>query len=240
MRLPACACFFLLLACAVPANAAAPDDDLAAYASMGSAVAINMRFAELGWTDAQFAAFLTGFRAAFEGTPYPATEATRRLFAETQERLAARDSASSPQSATPVAPVSQASASAHFDRLEHYLATVRENFELQKTPSGLLYRINGGSGPRPRPQDTIVINLAAKAPDGTTALPQLSSAGVRTKVADLLPGLAEGVQMIALGGRGFFVLPPHLSFGKGPWPDGLEPGMPLIYELDLVDIVIAR
>jgi FKBP-type peptidyl-prolyl cis-trans isomerase len=235
---PSFAPLLLLFACAFPAHAATPDDDLAAYASMGSAVATNMRFTELGWTDAQFAAFLTGFRSAFEGKPYPANEATRRLFAETQESLAARDSAlaSSPSAPAP----SSSPASTHFDRLDHYLATARENFELQKTSSGLLYRINGGSGPRPRPQDTIVINLSAKAPDGTSALPQLSSSGVRTKVADLLPGLAEGVQMIALGGRGFFVLPPHLSFGKGPWPAGLEPGMPLIYELDLTDIVTTR
>jgi hypothetical protein len=43
--------------------------------------------------------------------------------------------------------------------------------------------------------------------------------------------------MIGLGGEGFFVLPPGLSFGIGQWPEGVEPGMPLLYRITLQDIV---
>jgi FKBP-type peptidyl-prolyl cis-trans isomerase len=122
-------------------------------------------------------------------------------------------------------------------RLERFMARARENYSMMLSSSGLLFRVQGGTGPRPRPDDTIIVNIAAKAPDGKTDLPQISAPNVRTKVAHLLPGLAEGVQMIALGGEGFFILPPHLSFGVGEWPPGLEPGMPLLYRLTLTDVI---
>ena len=72
------------------------------------------RLKELGWTEEQFAAFVSGFRAAYSGIPYPTTEATRRLLDASQQKLAV---------ANPEAPsTSPAKSTQHFDRLEAYFA----------------------------------------------------------------------------------------------------------------------
>jgi FKBP-type peptidyl-prolyl cis-trans isomerase len=108
---------------------------------------------------------------------------------------------------------------------------------MQQSDSGLLYRIIGaGAGVRPRVDDTVVVTLLAKAPDGQTDLPQLSRENARMKVSEMLPGLAEGVQRLALGGTEMLVLPPSLSFGNGEWPQGLQPGMPLLFQIELKEV----
>jgi FKBP-type peptidyl-prolyl cis-trans isomerase FkpA len=122
---------------------------------------------------------------------------------------------------------------------EAYMREARQRFAMQQTDSGLLYRLEAvGAGSRPRRDDTIVLSFSALAPDGKTELPQLSRQKLRTKVADLLPGLAEGVQMIALGSRILFIVPPKLSFANGEWPAGIEPGTPLIFRVELQDIIV--
>lgn len=82
----------------------------------------------------------------------------------------------------------------------------------------------------------MVLTVKATAPDGKTVLPQLSGEHVRVKVRDLLPGLAEGLRMLTLGGRIVLVVPPILSFGDAPWPAGVQSGIPLLFELSLEDI----
>jgi hypothetical protein len=54
-----------------------------------------------------------------------------------------------------------------------------------------------------------------------------------------MPGLAECVQMLAVDGAAFALLPPELSFGTGKWPEGVESGMPLMFEVRLHDIATA-
>lgn len=128
--------------------------------------------------------------------------------------------------------------SSRFGALEQYLRTARENAAMQQTESGLLVRImTAGAGARPRPEDTVVLTLSAKASDGSTDLPQLALRSVRLKVGDLLPGLAEGVRMIALGGRGLLVVPPSLSFNRGQWPNGVTRGMPLLFLVEVEDVI---
>lgn len=54
------------------------------------------------------------------------------------------------------------------------------------------------------------------------------------------PGLAEGVQLLQGGGKALIFIPPALSFGDGPWPDGVPRGMPLGFFLELHEIIPAE
>jgi FKBP-type peptidyl-prolyl cis-trans isomerase len=45
--------------------------------------------------------------------------------------------------------------------------------------------------------------------------------------------------MMTVGSRAVFVLPPALTFGHGKWPDGVQEGSPLIFELTLMDVISA-
>jgi FKBP-type peptidyl-prolyl cis-trans isomerase FkpA len=220
------ASLFALPLAAQPAPAApAASGNLEAYEQFGSTAAKSAGITDLNWSEAQFAAFVAGLRAAQDKRPVPMGEAGRQLLADTQRRLAevrAREKA------------------AQDPDLEKFLATARVGLDLQQTDSGLLYRIlKPGSGPRPRPGDMVVANFIAKQPDGRTEIPALSGRGLRVQVGSMPPGVNEGLQMITLGGHALLVIPPHLSFGTGKWPEGIEPGSPILLQVELQDILPA-
>jgi FKBP-type peptidyl-prolyl cis-trans isomerase len=198
---------------------------LDAHEQLGWAAARSAGIADLSWTDAEFAAFVAGLRAAHEKRPVPMGEAGRRLLAEMQRRVAevrAREKAEQDP------------------KLTEFLRTIRASTGLQKTDSGLLCRvILPGGGPRPRPGDMVVANLRVMLPDGRTEVAALSGQDAQVKVGDMPPGVNEALQMLALGGRGVFVVPPHLSFGSGQWPEGLPPGTPILLQIELKDILPA-
>jgi FKBP-type peptidyl-prolyl cis-trans isomerase len=218
----------LALAAAAQTAPAAPAQNpgnLEAYEQFGSTVAKSAGITDLNWNEAQFAAFVTGLRAAQDKHPVPSAEAGRQLLAEIQRRLAevrARDKA------------------AQDPDLVKFLQTAQVGVGMQKTDSGLLCRLlMPGSGPRPRPGDLIVADFIAKQPDGSTGIPALSGQGMRLRVGEMPPGVNEALQMLALGGHGVFVIPPHLSFGTGKWPEGIAPGTPILLQIELKDILPA-
>ncbi len=224
----------LLLALALPlaASAASTSAENAAYLEFGRVVAKTFLVDQLHLDEAQFEAVLTGLRQVHAGRPpAPLDPDAQRVFETLQQRLAALQHAA----AVPPPPPPDD------DPLSRYLASARADLMLQQSSTGLLYRIiRSGAGPRPRPDDIVVLDLLAKAPDGKTDLPQLSRQDSKIAVSALLPGLAEGIQMLALGGSAVLVVPPRLSFANGPWPAGLEPGMPLLFQINLKDILPAR
>jgi peptidylprolyl isomerase len=117
------------------------------------------------------------------------------------------------------------------------MQTAQAGVGMQKTDSGLLCRLlMPGSGPRPRPGDVVVVDFIAKQPDGSTEIPALSGKGMSLRVGEMPAGVNEGLQMIALGGHAVFVIPPHLSFGTGKWPEGVAPGTPILLQIELKDI----
>ncbi|MES1168801.1 MAG: FKBP-type peptidyl-prolyl cis-trans isomerase [Oleiharenicola lentus] len=94
-------------------------------------------------------------------------------------------------------------------------------------------------GIRPSPEDTIVVSFNISSFDGQTDYPQLSQKKIRVHVKDLLPGLAEGVQMMTTQSKGMLIVPPALSYGDSQWPDPLDRGTPLIFTVELHEIISA-
>lgn len=203
---------------------------LSAYAAMGSAFAEGNHLTDLGWTDEQAAAFVDGIRAALKGKSYPfddvAAQASAEMGRRIQESLAR---AQPPATAGPA--VSPA-------KLEEYMKTLRDRLGLQQAESGLAYRVEvGRGGPRPRPVDTVVFSSVALAADGHTKLPQLTVERTRAKMTELFPGFVEGFQMMTVESTAVFVLPAALSFGVGEWPQGIQPGSPIIFKITLHEII---
>jgi FKBP-type peptidyl-prolyl cis-trans isomerase FkpA len=197
--------------------------ELAAYAALGSAIAENNHIPDLKWRDDQLSAFLQGIRASHEGHGYPVDDNTRQL----RDAISARV-----QAMAPAAPTS--------DPIEEYFQKLRETENVQRTASGLHYRITEeGFGNAPTDDATVVISYAARLPDGES-LPALSRARVRTAMADLLPGMREGLLLLHRGGKALIYLPPALSFGNGAWPAGVPRGAPVIFFLEVHDIAPAK
>jgi FKBP-type peptidyl-prolyl cis-trans isomerase FkpA len=197
-----------------PRPAAVPRE-LAPYRALGSFVAENNRIPDLGWTEAQFDAFVQGERASFEGRGVPLDEDAKRLRDDVGRRVQAMFAADQP------------------DPLTEYFRALREQEGAAQTASGLHYRIvESGSGTAPGLDDMVMLSFGASLPDGTS-LPAIGRARLRVRVRDLLPGLAEGVQLLHAGGRAVLYLPPELAFDADHRPPEVPPRTPVVVRLEL-------
>jgi FKBP-type peptidyl-prolyl cis-trans isomerase len=198
------------------------------YLSLGSNFAQQARLAQLGWSPGQFEAFLEGLRATFQGHPYATSDAARQLQLAVNQR---------------VQELAKGDMRAYFadpKRLEEYMKTRARELKLQRSDTGLAFGLMAARGPfKPGPEDTVVVSYQAVAADGQTELPALTVDHKRVRVDQLMPGLAEGIQMLTAGGSGLFIVPPDLVPLDGRWPDGLEPGTPVIITLMLHEVVPA-
>lgn len=193
--------------------------ELVPFAALGSNIAENNRIPDLKWTEEQFAAYLHGLRASYEGRGYPLDDDAKALGATFTARVQAMLAAERP------------------DPTEEYFRALREREKVSRTASGLHYRITlEGDGAVPRPPDTVVVSYAARTPDGV-ALPAVNGVRVRVAVTDLLPGLAEGVQLLKVGGKALVYVPEKLSFAPEAWPADIPPGMPLAFFLELHEVL---
>ncbi|HET7536946.1 MAG TPA: FKBP-type peptidyl-prolyl cis-trans isomerase [Candidatus Didemnitutus sp.] len=192
--------------------------ELAPYAALGSFMAESNRISELGWNEAQFAAFLDGFRATYEGRGLPLDDAAKKLRDDISHRVQEMLKAERP------------------NPLEDYFRSLREKEGVIRTASGLHYRITeAGNGPKPKPSDIVTLSFAASTPGGES-LPQLSRTRTKMALKDLLPGLTEGVQLLQVGGKALLYIPPELAFSDAARPPQLPAGAPLVIFVELHDI----
>ncbi len=202
-----------------PAAAFVRPPELAPYAALGSFMAENNRIPDLAWNRSQFDAFLDGFRASYEGRGLPLDDQAKRLRDDISQKVQSMLAVEQP------------------NPVETYFRTLREKENVSRTDSGLHFRITEkGAGPMPKPADSVVISFSARLPDGT-ALPSLSQARVKMVVQDLLPGLAEGVQLLHVGGKALIYVPPALAYPEGKWPPQIPPNVPLVFFVELHDVI---
>lgn len=212
----------------ISAGTPAADRPLAAFTAVGASFGKSSRIGDLGWSEAEFNAFLEGVRLAYRGQPVPNAEGTERLYAEMGKRVAEIEARERQRKFSDPS------------WREKYMQDACKKFSLQRSDSGLAYAVVAkGKGVRPGPDDTVVISVNVTAADGATELQGLKLEKQKLKVSDMVPGLIEGVQMMTLDSRGMFILPPELSYGDGEWPRGIEKGSPLLFVLVLHDVIPA-
>jgi FKBP-type peptidyl-prolyl cis-trans isomerase len=203
-----------------------PPPPLEAFSAVGSDLVMANHLDQMGWSEAQISAFIDGIRAAIGGKPFPSTDGARQISERINQRKAEFEARESEQEF------------ARPGRLEDYLKDICKRLRLKQTDSGLCYAIQPGeTGMRPGPDDTVVVGITAWAFDGKTVLAQLSDPKAQVRVAGIFPGLAEGLQMMNVGAKAIFVLPPALSFGSGKWPPGVVRGTPLIFQITLDNVI---
>lgn len=215
---------------ALAADAPAPAP-LEAYAAVGASLVRDNRLAQLGWSEAQIEAFLRGVRAGFRGEGPSVDTKAQGLLNDIGRRMQELEQAE-------LKSRYGAEAFARPGYLAEYMKEKRKQFGLEATDSGLSYGMrSAGSGVRPAPEDTIVISYKVTGADAQTELPQLKVEKLKVKLSDLLPGLAEGFQMMTVESIAMMILPPDLTYGDGPWPPGTERGTPLIYTMKLHEVI---
>ena len=220
------------VAAVLSAQPAAPSAPLEAYAAVGASMVQDNRLAQLGWTEAQVEAFLSGVRAAFRGESRPVDAEAQGLLNDIGRRMQEMEQAERRRQFG-------AEAFARPGYLQAYLKDISKQFQLERSDSGLCYGIQPGYGARPAAEDSVVISYKVNLADTRTEVPGLAVNRQKVRVADLLPGLAEALQMMAVDSAAMLVLPPDLSFGEGGWPAGTERGTPLLFTVKLHEVIAA-
>ena len=104
-------------------------------------------------------------------------------------------------------------------------------------PSGLQYKVvKEGSGPKPKPEDTVKCNYRIALLNGSEFFNTFKSQQPATlKVNGVLKGLSEVLQLMPVGSRWEIAIPPGLAYGEdAALPIG--PNATLNYELEVLAI----
>ena len=108
----------------------------------------------------------------------------------------------------------------------------------QTLPDGLVIEtLTEGTGAVPGPESTVVFRYTGTMPDGTvfdTVGP--GEEPLTARVADLTPGMTEGLQHVKAGGTYRLTLPAELGYGKEGVPGVIPPDCVLQFDIELIDI----
>lgn len=124
-----------------------------------------------------------------------------------------------------------------------YLEANKKKPGVKTTASGLQYQIlQPGTGPSPKPTDTVKVNYTGTTIDGTVfdSTDQHGQPAV-FPLNKVIKGWTEGIPLMKVGGKARFVLPPDLAYGASP-PRGAEfgPNAVLIFDVELLGIEKAQ
>ncbi|MBS1527421.1 MAG: FKBP-type peptidyl-prolyl cis-trans isomerase [Bacteroidetes bacterium] len=139
-------------------------------------------------------------------------------------------------------------------KIKKYIADNKLN--VTTTPSGLNYIITKqGSGEKPVTGDTAVINYTVKfvnnklletnikdvAAKNNKLMPMALYKPIRIPIGarGAIQGMDEGLQLMNKGSEATLIIPSKLAYGEQgtPGPEGVPPYTPLVFEVQLLDVV---
>ncbi|MCX6273211.1 MAG: FKBP-type peptidyl-prolyl cis-trans isomerase [Bacteroidetes bacterium] len=117
-----------------------------------------------------------------------------------------------------------------------FMAENKKKEGVIQLPAGLQFRIlKDGVGPTPRETDTVTVYYKGTLIDGTVFDATTPGEPVSFPLGNLIKGWTEGIQLMKVGSKYEFVIPPDLGYGDrevGPIP----PSSTLIFEVELIAI----
>jgi len=119
------------------------------------------------------------------------------------------------------------------------LATDAAGADIQTTASGLQYRvITEGTGAKPTADSTVTVDYRGVLLDGS----EFDSSYKRGQPATfavnaVIPGWTEGLQLMSVGSKYLFTIPPELAYGANGSSNGvIPPNATLIFQVELLSI----
>ncbi len=111
--------------------------------------------------------------------------------------------------------------------------------KMERTPSGLMYvMLKEGDGPSPKPTDKVQVHYVGWLLDNTVFDSSVSrGAPVEFALDKVIRGWTEGVGLMKVGGKAKFLIPYELAYGERGMPPRIPPKSPLIFEIELLEIV---
>ena len=107
------------------------------------------------------------------------------------------------------------------------------------TGSGLQYQeLRAGKGAQPKATDTVKVDYVGTLLDGTRFDSTYAIDHAATlSLNQVMPGWAEGVQLMSVGSKYKLWVPAKLAYGEHGKPGQIEPNAPLVFEVELLEIV---
>jgi len=101
------------------------------------------------------------------------------------------------------------------------------------TPSGLQYSVAAaGEGAKPGPTDYVLISYTGMLEDGTVFD---QGDHVPMPLTGVIPGFAEGLQLMSRGAKYRLRIPPALGYGAEAQGDKIPANATLVFDIELVD-----
>jgi FKBP-type peptidyl-prolyl cis-trans isomerase FkpA/FKBP-type peptidyl-prolyl cis-trans isomerase FklB len=193
--------------------------------ALGMEIAKSLKSLE---TEISLPFFFKGLQAQFEGRKPSLTEeealAIKKEFFEKkrQEQMAAQQVAAKENSA----------------EAEAFLEKHKEQPNVKTTESGLQYQVlEEGKGPKPKATDTVKVNYKGTLLDGTVFDSSYDRGQPATfPLNRVIPGWTEGVQLMNVGSKYKFWVPPDLGYGSRDLGQ-IPPNSVLVFEVELLEIV---
>ena len=112
---------------------------------------------------------------------------------------------------------------------------------LKSTPSGLkYYDIKVGTGPNPKPGQTVSVQYTGTLLDGTKFDSSYDHGGTPVDfpigVGQVIKGWDEGVPPMKVGGKRRLVIPGDLAYGANPPTPIIPPNATLVFDIELVAV----
>ncbi len=156
-------------------------------------------------------------------SPEEVNELVRELLAKAQEENARR---------------SIEQAETNMQEGEKFLAENKAKDGVVETASGLQYIVlTQGEGPSPAATDRVTVHYEGKSLDGTV----FDSSHERGEPSEfvlsaVISGWTEGVQLMKVGSKYRFFVPPDLAYGGQGAGQDIGPNATLIFEVELISI----
>ena len=205
------------------------DDEKAAYAigvSFANYLATSLEKPNEIGIELKRDLVLKGIQDVFSGEAALTEEETRAVLEELDKRVAAKMKEQADEKA----------AKTQKEGDDFRMAFEKEE-GVQKTESGLLYKVlTSADGEKPAETDTVEVHYVGTLTDGT----KFDSSYDRNQTATfplnrVIPGWTEGVQLMPVGSKFKFVIPPELAYGNQDTPT-IPANSTLVFEVELVSI----
>lgn len=108
-----------------------------------------------------------------------------------------------------------------------------------KTASGLEYQVlrpGDAKGAHPGPNDTVTVHYRGMLADGTTFDASRYDEPITFALSEVIPGWTEGVQLMTVGAKYRFVIPPALAYGEQGAGGVIPPNATLTFDIELLAI----
>jgi FKBP-type peptidyl-prolyl cis-trans isomerase FkpA/FKBP-type peptidyl-prolyl cis-trans isomerase FklB len=129
-------------------------------------------------------------------------------------------------------------ADSNLARGEAYRAENARRVGVQTTPSGLQYEVlTAAEGPKPTAESVVRVHYRGTLIDGREFdRSDPNGAGVSFALNQVIPGWTEAVQLMSVGSKYRFVVPPQIGYGEMGSPPDIGPNATLIFEVELLGI----